>query len=104
MAILKAVLFDLDDTLVPEMEPEREAMLVVCGMAADKYDADPETMRVTVAEAAEKFWAQWRSPALYGSIAYSGWEGLWGPPDLQTMIWATTRRLSTSTSVMPRMK
>ena len=51
-------------------------------MAADKYDADPETMRVTVVEAAEKLWAQWRSPALYSSIAYSGWEGLWGPPDL----------------------
>ena len=82
MANLKAVLFDLDDTLVSEMEPEREALLVVCGLAADKYGADPEAMSDTVAEAAEKLWAQWRTPALYSSIAYSGWEGLLGPPDL----------------------
>jgi putative hydrolase of the HAD superfamily len=82
MANLKAVLFDLDDTLVPEMEPEREALLVVCGLAAEKYGTDPEAMSESVAEAAEKLWAQWRSPALYSSIAYSGWEGLWGPPDL----------------------
>ena len=92
MAILKAVLFDLDDTLVPEMEPEREALLVVCGMTADKYDADPETMRVTVAEAAEKLWAQWRSPALYSSIAFRGGKDSGDRLTCQTMIWATTRR------------
>jgi predicted HAD superfamily phosphohydrolase YqeG len=58
MANLKAVLFDLDDTLVPEMEPEREALLVVCGLAAEKYGADPEAMSNTVGEATEKLWAQ----------------------------------------------
>lgn len=81
MAALKAVLFDLDDTLVPEMEPEREALLVVCGLAADRYGPNPEEMLKTVDAACRKFWAKWDTPGVYSSIAYSGWEGLWGPSD-----------------------
>ena len=34
MGKLAAVIFNLDDTLVPEMVPEREALLVVCGLVA----------------------------------------------------------------------
>ncbi|NQW20690.1 MAG: HAD family hydrolase [Chloroflexi bacterium] len=82
MGAVKAVLFDLDDTLVPEMEPEGEALLIACGLAAEKYGVDPEAMSATVGEAAENLWAQWSTPGLYSSIAYSGWEGLWGPPDI----------------------
>lgn len=82
MARLKVVLFDLDETLVPEMKPEREALLIACGLVHRKYGIDPERVAETVGEAARKLWAQWSTPDLYSSIAYSGWEGLWGPPDL----------------------
>ncbi len=82
MATLKAVLFDLDDTLVPEMEPEREALLIACGLATERYGTDAQKMSVTVGEAASKLWAQWSTPGMYSSIAYAGWEGLWGPPDV----------------------
>jgi len=79
---LKCVLFDLDDTLVPEMESEREALLIACGLATEKYGTDPELMALTVAEACDEVWGQWGKTDLYSSIPYSGWEGLWGPPDL----------------------
>jgi putative hydrolase of the HAD superfamily len=81
VAKLRAVLFDLDDTLLPEMVPEREALLVACGLAADRYDADPEKMLETVDESCRRLWAQWKTPIVYSEIAYSVWEGLWGPTD-----------------------
>jgi putative hydrolase of the HAD superfamily len=82
MAGLKAVLFDLDDTLVPEMDAEREGFMIGCRLAADKYGVDPEAMLSSIYEAAKKLWGQWTTPGTYSSIAYSGWEGLWGPPDV----------------------
>ncbi len=81
MAKLRAVLFDLDDTLLPEMVPENEALLVSCGLAADRYDADPKKMLDTVDESSRRLWAQWKTPIVYSEIAYSVWEGLWGPTD-----------------------
>ena len=78
---LKAILFDLDDTLVPEMEPEREALLVVCGLVEAKYGADPEQMLKTIDESCHRLWAQWSTPSIYSEIAYAAWEGLWGPWD-----------------------
>ena len=81
MANLKAILIDLDDTLVPEMEPEREALLVVCGLVSDRYGVYPEAMLKTIDESCHRLWAQWKTPAIYSEIAYSAWEGLWGPSD-----------------------
>ena len=81
MPELKAVLFDLDDTLIPEMEPEREALLVVCGLVAEKYGADAEQMLETIDESCHRLWAQWETPIVYSDISYSVWEGLWGPSD-----------------------
>ncbi|MDA1279400.1 MAG: HAD family hydrolase [Chloroflexi bacterium] len=80
--VLKCVLFDLDDTLVPETRPEREALLIACGMASERYGTDANAMADTVDDAASKLWGQWSATNRYSSIAYSGWEGLWGPPDL----------------------
>ena len=82
MSRLKCVLFDLDDTLVPEMVPEREALLIACGLASEKYGTDPELMALTVAAACDEIWGLWNMSDPYSSIPYSGWEGLWGPPDL----------------------
>ena len=39
-------------------------------------------MVATVGEACAKLWGKWNTRDLYSSIAYSGWEDLWGPPDL----------------------
>lgn len=75
------MLFDLDDTLLPEMMPENEALLVACGLAADRYDADPKKMWNMVDESSHRLWAQWKTPIVYSEIAYSAWEGLWGPAD-----------------------
>jgi putative hydrolase of the HAD superfamily len=81
MSELKAVIFDLDDTLVPEMEPERDALLVVCGLAEAKYGANPTQMLKTIDESCQRLWAQWETPIVYSEISYSVWEGLWGPSD-----------------------
>jgi len=81
MPDIKGILFDLDDTLVPEMAPEREALLAVAGMVAEKYGTQPDALVDSVDLACRKFWAQWSTPSAYSEIAYSGWEGLWGPSD-----------------------
>ncbi|MDA0596193.1 MAG: HAD family hydrolase [Chloroflexi bacterium] len=81
MAKLKTVLFDLDDTPLPEMVPENEALLVACGLAADRYDADTKKMLDTVDESCRRLWAQWKTPIVYSEIAYSVWEDLCGPAD-----------------------
>ena len=44
MSRLKCVLSDLDDTLVPEMEPERETLLIACGLATERYGTNAELM------------------------------------------------------------
>lgn len=81
MPEIKGVLLDLDDTLVPEMAPEREALLVIGRLVAEKHEIDPESLVKSVEIACRKFWAQWSTPSVYSEIAYSGWEGLWGPSD-----------------------
>jgi len=53
---LKCVLSDLDDTLVPEMEPERETLLITCGLATERYGTNAELMVATVGEACAELW------------------------------------------------
>ena len=56
MSRLKCVLFDLDDTFVPEMEPEQETLLIACRLATERYGTNAELMVATVGEACAKLW------------------------------------------------
>lgn len=77
------LLFDLDDTLVPEMEHEYAALEIVCGAVAEKYpQVNPEQLRHSLDRNAQQLWSAAGTPGKYDSISYSAYEGLWGPPDL----------------------
>ncbi|MGB1748253.1 MAG: hypothetical protein ACPHK0_00510 [Dehalococcoidia bacterium] len=76
------LLFDLDDTLVPEMEHEYAALEIVCGAVAEKYpQVNPEQLRDSLDRNAQQLWSAAGTPGKYDSISYSAYEGLWGPPD-----------------------
>lgn len=79
---IKAVLFDLDDTLCPEMAAERGALLAACALASNKHGVHAGALADRLSEHAGRLWGSWDQPGYYWSIGYSRWEGLWGPFDL----------------------
>ncbi|MBW2646771.1 MAG: HAD family hydrolase [Deltaproteobacteria bacterium] len=74
---IKAVIFDLDDTLVVEQASAQDAFLAACALVHKRYDIDPTELCQTVREKARELWH--RSPArpYCVSIGISSWEGLW---------------------------
>ncbi len=74
---IKAVIFDLDDTLVVEQASAQDAFLVACALAHRKYGTNPTELCRTVREKSRELWH--RSPArpYCVSIGISSWEGLW---------------------------
>ncbi len=48
--MLKAIMFDLDDTLIWDEKSINEAFKVACGLAAQTYDMDPESLKKEVQE------------------------------------------------------
>jgi putative hydrolase of the HAD superfamily len=75
--IIKAVIFDLDDTLVVEQASAQDSFLAACALAHKRYDIDPNELCRTVREKSRELWH--RSPArpYCVSIGISSWEGLW---------------------------
>ncbi len=95
---IKAILIDLDDTLVVEVASAEAAFLATCALAEDKYGTDPETLCRTVRHTARELW--YRAPArLYAvAVGISSWEALWArfegdDPSLRVLReWAPTYR------------
>lgn len=95
---VKAILFDLDDTLVVEVASAEASFLATCALAQDRYGIDPEALCQTVRQKAQELWR--RSPAREYclSIGISSWEGLWArflgdDPCLQSLrAWSPTYR------------
>ncbi|MBI4306208.1 MAG: HAD family hydrolase [Chloroflexi bacterium] len=75
---IEAVLFDLDDTLIPEESPDREAMLAACDRARPKYGLPGEELATTVWRRAEELWKANPVYALSREIGIGPIEALWG--------------------------
>jgi putative hydrolase of the HAD superfamily len=83
MAKPLGLLFDLDDTLVPEMEHEYAALKFVCEIVAERHpQVNAAKLRDSLDRNAQQLWSAAGTPGKYDSISYSAYEGLWGPPDL----------------------
>ena len=83
MAKPLGLLFDLDDTLVPEMEHEYAALQIVCEIVAASHpQVNAAKFRDSLDRNAQQLWSSAGNPGKYDSISYSAYEGLWGPPDL----------------------
>lgn len=72
----RALLFDLDDTLIEE-EPARDAALAATARSAGRPDLDPDGLATAVRRVARELW--WAHPLhdfAYG-IGVASWEALW---------------------------
>ena len=95
---LHALLFDLDDTLIPDESASEAAFLAACAPVADRYGLDPAAVARSAGVCARQIWHASDHAAYCQSIGISSWEGLWADftgdaPDLQRLhAWAPAYR------------
>ncbi|MAF13248.1 hypothetical protein CMK11_22570 [Candidatus Poribacteria bacterium] len=78
MSHLRAVVFDLDDTLMPEMSAVEAAFHASCASA---YPSDPILAASLVGRVQARARELWRSAPTHAycrRVGISSWEGLWG--------------------------
>jgi len=76
--MIKAIFFDLDDTLLWDQRSVKEAFTATCQVAADKYQVDPEKLEESVREEARKLYSSYETYAFTQMIGINPFEGLWG--------------------------
>lgn len=75
---IAAILFDLDETLMPDEPVVEEALLATCALAQERHGIDPQALQRSVREHARLLWrASWTFDYCR-TIGISSWEGLWG--------------------------
>jgi len=79
--VLKAVFFDLDDTLLWDKKSIKEAFAATCRKAAKKYEIDPEKLEEAVRHEARKLYASYDTFPFTQMIGINPFEGLWGDFD-----------------------
>lgn len=75
--VIKAVIFDLDDTLVVEEPAAVAAFMEVCKQAEQQCGVEAVKLCSTVRETARSFWRQSPARPYCVEIGISSWEGLW---------------------------
>lgn len=78
MKPIKAVLFDLDDTLIIDEAVSREAFGKVAALASTRYGADPAEFERAAKARAKQHWAESPCQAYCRRIGISAFECLWG--------------------------
>lgn len=76
--MLKAIFFDLDDTLLWDQKSIAEAFRATCQYAAEKYDIDPEKLEEAVRASAQELYASYETYEFTKMIGINPFEGLWG--------------------------
>ncbi len=77
----RTILFDLDDTLMPEMASEEAAMAAACAFAQDRCGVAPDALMKALERRAEEEWAAFE-PCRYGDhIGMAWWEAMWATFD-----------------------
>lgn len=74
---LKAILFDLDDTLLVEVASADAAFLATCTLAKTKYGVDPEVFHRLLRQEARTLWYASPEREIIERISISHWEALW---------------------------
>lgn len=73
----KALVFDLDDTLVVEKASAEAAFLKTCEVAKSRYGIEPADLHATVRETCRRIWHASPVRAYCVEIGISSWEALW---------------------------
>ncbi len=87
----RVILFDLDDTLMPEMESEEAAMAAACEYARARSGADPERLRRAIERRAEEEWSAFALCRYAESVGMAWWEALWSTFEGPGEKWAALR-------------
>ncbi|MGG3801576.1 HAD family hydrolase [Metabacillus fastidiosus] len=76
--MIKAVFFDLDDTLLWDQKSVKDAFEATCKAAQEKYNVDPEQLEEAVRNAARDLYASYETYDFTQMIGINPFEGLWG--------------------------
>jgi len=95
---IRAILFDIDDTLVIETPLVQEAFLATCETARSRRGIDPESLAESVRDHAERLWDGAPETERSRAIGMSSWEALWAsfcgadPDERRMRRWSETYR------------
>jgi putative hydrolase of the HAD superfamily len=96
-----AILFDLDDTLIPEQAADHGALVATVHRVSVAHDIQPDALMDAVRGAAEELWCARREYAYCLRLGISSCEGLWcrfaggpGPESAALRAWAPEFRLT----------
>ena len=76
--MIKAILFDLDDTLLWDQKSVKEAFSATCLVAAEKYNIDSEELENAVRNEARLLYSSYETYPFTQMIGINPFEGLWG--------------------------
>ncbi len=76
--MIKAVFFDLDDTLLWDKKSIKEAFLSTCKIAEERYGVKAEKLEEAVREQARELYASYETYPFTQMIGINPFEGLWG--------------------------
>lgn len=76
--MIKAVFFDLDDTLLWDQKSVKEAFVATCTYASGKYNLKPEELEEAVRKEARELYASYETYEFTQMIGINPFEGLWG--------------------------
>ncbi|WP_088105375.1 HAD family hydrolase [Halalkalibacter urbisdiaboli] len=76
--MIKAVFFDLDDTLLWDQKSVKEAFVATCKVAQEKYNLDLEEFEEAVRKEARELYASYETYDFTQMIGINPFEGLWG--------------------------
>jgi putative hydrolase of the HAD superfamily len=76
--MIKAIFFDLDDTLIWDQKSIKEAFVSTCKIAEVRYGLDPNRLEDAVREAANNLYSSYNTYAFTQMIGINPFEGLWG--------------------------
>lgn len=77
-SMLKAIFFDLDDTLLWDAKSVSEAFKITCETATEKYNIDPEQLEREVRKSAERLYPTYETYAFVRDIGIGTFEAMWG--------------------------
>lgn len=74
---IRALFFDLDETLVPERPTAERVILSLCQRVAREYGVSAEPLKDSVFFEARALWYAFEHHSYCKQAAFSSWEGLW---------------------------
>src|SRR5690625_4028508 len=76
--MLKAILFDLDDTLLWDEKSVNEAFKETCQLAAEQHPVDPKKLAMRVRHHAEMLYQSYETYEFVKNIGIGTFEAFWG--------------------------